>query len=200
VTDWVMIDSSDVFNDYVILHEYSHYLEEQISGFPAVPSLHDGCFARDVFGGTINSAEHAWMEGFDDYFAMMLASLQPPGRLTVTPGRRGSSYEHALLLLAGDAELEGQAIEERRLYYLGITRSEIRFSSRSGARLLLIGGQPFPESILMWWNFVARTPEEIIEARTAWEERQWFGEVKAYQGLPLSAPPLVKLARPNPAS
>jgi quercetin 2,3-dioxygenase len=69
-----------------------------------------------------------------------------------------------------------------------------------GARLLLIGGPPFPESILIWWNFVARTPDEIAEARTAWEERRGFGEVKAYQGPRLSAPPLVPLARPNPAS
>jgi hypothetical protein len=89
VNDAVMIDSSDVFNDYVILHEYTHYLEDRISGFAAVPSVHDGCFARDVFGGTINSAEHAWMEGFADYFAMMVASLQPPGRLTFTAGRSG---------------------------------------------------------------------------------------------------------------
>jgi quercetin 2,3-dioxygenase len=52
----------------------------------------------------------------------------------------------------------------------------------------------------MWWNFVARTPEEIEEARTAWEDRHGFGEVKAYQGPRLSAPPLAKLAPPNPAS
>jgi redox-sensitive bicupin YhaK (pirin superfamily) len=111
-----------------------------------------------------------------------------------------SSHEHALLLLAGDAEIEGQALDDKTLYYLGTDRSEIRLASRAGARLLLIGGLPFTETILMWWNFVARTPEEIVEARTAWEDRQRFGEVKAYQGPRLSAPPLAKLSRPNPAS
>jgi len=110
------------------------------------------------------------------------------------------AHEHALLLLAGDAEIEGQSLDDRNFYYLGTTRSEIGLSSRGGARLLLIGGQPFPESILMWWNFVARTPEGIVVARTAWEQRQGFGEVLAYQGPRLSAPPLVRLARPNPAS
>lgn len=109
-------------------------------------------------------------------------------------------HEHALLLLTGDAELEGQSLSDSNLYYLGTDRSEIELGSRSGARLLLIGGKPFSESILMWWNFVARTPEEIIEARTDWEERQRFGEVAAYKGNRLSAPPLIKLARPNPAS
>jgi quercetin 2,3-dioxygenase len=111
-----------------------------------------------------------------------------------------SPHEHALLLLSGDAEIEGQTLDERSLYYLGTGRSEVAFNSHDGARLLLIGGLPFTETILMWWNFVARTPEEIVEARASWEERQRFGEVKAYQGPRLSAPPLAKLARPNPAS
>jgi quercetin 2,3-dioxygenase len=110
------------------------------------------------------------------------------------------AHEHALLLLAGDAEIEGQPVEERNLYYLGTNRAELGFSSRSGARLLLIGGKPFSESILMWWNFVARAPEEITEARTNWEQGEGFGEVKAYHGQRLHAPPLVQLARPNPAS
>jgi hypothetical protein len=52
----------------------------------------------------------------------------------------------------------------------------------------------------MWWNIVAQTPDEIAEDRTAWEKRRGFGEVKAYQGPRLSAPSLVPLARPNPAS
>ncbi len=111
-----------------------------------------------------------------------------------------SSYEHALLCLSGDAEVEGQRLDRRNLYYLGTGRSEIHFKSRKGARLLLIGGPPFLEAILMWWNFVARTPEEIAEARTAWAQREHFGEVKAYDGPRLDAPPLMRLARPNPAS
>jgi len=52
----------------------------------------------------------------------------------------------------------------------------------------------------MWWNFVARTPEEIAQARTDWEERRRFGEVVAYAGPRLAAPDLARLARPNPIS
>lgn len=147
-------------------------------------------FAGSVAGTTSPAAHYSDLVGAD---------------LTVHPGEElvlplDATYEHALLLLAGAVELEGQFLAERNLYYLGIMRSELSLSSRSGARLLLIGGQPFAESILMWWNFVARTPEEIVAARTAWEERQVFGEVLAYQGARLSAPALVQLARPNPAS
>ncbi len=72
--------------------------------------------------------------------------------------------------------------------------------SRDGGHVLLIGGPPFPEKILMWWNFVARTSEEIAQARSDWQSHQRFGEVKAYRGPRLDAPPLKRFAPPNPAS
>lgn len=109
-------------------------------------------------------------------------------------------YEYAVLVLAGDSVVNGESLEERVLYYLGSRRSEVTFSSREGGRLLLIGGPPFPEAIVMWWNFVARTPDEIVKARTDWEEQRAFGEVPAYDGPRLPAPTLARLARPNPLS
>ena len=86
------------------------------------------------------------------------------------------------------------------LYYLGTDRDTICVSSDHGARVLLVGGQPFAESILMWWNFVARTPEEIAEAREDWESHRRFGDVLAYNGPRLAAPRLTQLARPTPVS
>jgi redox-sensitive bicupin YhaK (pirin superfamily) len=109
-------------------------------------------------------------------------------------------FEYAVLVLKGECRLDGQSLRERVLYYLGVQRGEVSFASQSGARLLLIGGPPFPEAILMWWNFVARTPEEISEARADWERGLRFGPVTAYRGPRLAAPELVRLARPNPVS
>ena len=110
------------------------------------------------------------------------------------------AFEHAVLTLDGDACVDDEPLEDRTLYYLGTTRTEVRVSSRRGGRLLLVGGPPFPETILMWWNFVARTPEEIAEARTDWEARRRFGDVPAYNGPRLAAPELMRLARPEPVS
>jgi len=109
-------------------------------------------------------------------------------------------FEYAVLVLSGECALDGQPLQERVLYYLGVQRADASFASHSGARLLLIGGPPFPDTILMWWNFVARTPEEIRDARDDWENGRRFGDVKAYRGQRLHAPELVRLARPNPVS
>ena len=147
-------------------------------------------------------------------FAGSLAGGTSPGRfatslvgadIEVHPGHATEfatdpSFEHALLVLSGDADLEGQRLVPRHLYYLGTQRSSLVLRSEAGGRLLLIGGPPFPEPILMWWNFVARTPDEIAAARADWEAHRRFGDVTAYQGPRLDAPALARFARPNAVS
>lgn len=89
--DTLVIESSLVFDDLTVLHEYAHFLEEQISSFAWIPANHNGCETRDAFGNLINSAEHAWMEGFADYYAQAVTRSLPPGtfdepRRSGTPG------------------------------------------------------------------------------------------------------------------
>ncbi|MEO8359726.1 MAG: pirin family protein [Vicinamibacteria bacterium] len=120
------------------------------------------------------------------------------GESTTLPLRK--DFEHGLLLLSGDCAFEGQPLAENVLYYLGAGRSEGRLKTAQGARLLLVGGVPFPETILMWWNFVARTPDEIRDARTDWETRQRFGEIPSFHGTRIPSPELMRLAAPHPAS
>jgi hypothetical protein len=63
---------------------------------------------------------------------------------------------------------------------------------------VLIGGEPFGERILMWWNFVGRTHEEVVRARAQWQASidgdlvgvDRFGRVTGYDGAPLPAPEL----------
>jgi redox-sensitive bicupin YhaK (pirin superfamily) len=148
-----------------------------------------------VFAGTMQS-EPSPAAYFSDILG---ADLQiDPGSTLMLPLQ--PAFEHALLVLEGDATLADQALEDRVLYYTGSARSELSVSSRAGCRVLLIGGPPFPETILMWWNFVARTHEEIARARADWEAGQRFGNVRAYKGPRLNAPSLVRFARANPIS
>jgi quercetin 2,3-dioxygenase len=100
------------------------------------------------------------------------------------------AFEHTIVILEGDAAFEKQSLPRDTLHYLGIGRDGLSLSSREGARVMLLGGPPFAETILMWWNFVARTAQEIEDAREDWEQHRRFGEVTAYRGFRLTAPPL----------
>jgi redox-sensitive bicupin YhaK (pirin superfamily) len=160
-----------------------------------VPFFESPAGIVQVFAGTLDGATSP----APCYSDLLGADLQVhPGHTLVVP--LDPAYEYAVLVMNGDCALGNQPLGERVLYYLGTTRSEAGFSSREGGRLLLIGGLPFPETILMWWNFVARTPEEITQARADWEGRRRFGEVAAYNGPRLNAPSLTRFARPNPVS
>jgi redox-sensitive bicupin YhaK (pirin superfamily) len=111
-----------------------------------------------------------------------------------------SRFEHALLVLDGEASMEGESLTPDVLYYLGTSRSSLALRPRNRARVLLLGGAPFGERILMWWNFVARAHEEIERARNDWQQGTAFGEVKGYAGRRYEAPPLGGRAVAEPAS
>jgi quercetin 2,3-dioxygenase len=99
------------------------------------------------------------------------------------------TFEHALFLIEGTVALGGRPLDPSTLYYLGTGRDGVTMTARTGSRLTLLGGEPFGERILMWWNFVARTPEEIADARNDWEQGNRFGSA-AYAGERIPAPPL----------
>ena len=66
----------------------------------------------------------------------------------------------------------------------------MQLSSKNGARILLLGGAPFGETIVMWWNFVARTDEEIAAAAGDWLSGRRFGRIRGDTAPPMPIPPL----------
>jgi redox-sensitive bicupin YhaK (pirin superfamily) len=99
-------------------------------------------------------------------------------------------FEYAVLVLDGTVDVDSQALAAGPLLYLGSGRSELPIAAASSARLLLIGGEPFEEELVMWWNFVGRSHEEIVQARLDWAEGARFGTVGGFDGAPLPAPEL----------
>ncbi|MBX7445286.1 MULTISPECIES: pirin family protein [unclassified Arthrobacter] len=78
-------------------------------------------------------------------------------------------FEHGILVLDGGLAVDGQDLPAGPLGYLGTGRSELPIQALPGTRFLLIGGEPFGEELLMWWNFVGRTHDEVEQARDEWE-------------------------------
>jgi redox-sensitive bicupin YhaK (pirin superfamily) len=78
------------------------------------------------------------------------------------------TFEHAVMVLEGALSLGGVQVKPGSLAYLGTDRDELALRTDEPTTALLLGGEPFPEPVLMWWNFVARTRDEMAEARTDW--------------------------------
>jgi redox-sensitive bicupin YhaK (pirin superfamily) len=98
-------------------------------------------------------------------------------------------YEHAVLVTSGAVEAGGVALGPGAMLYLGTARRDLRLVAEGAARVLLLGGEPFAERIVMWWNFVGRTDAEIVAARREWMAGERFGSV-AGAGDRLAAPEL----------
>ncbi|WP_431682797.1 pirin family protein [Kitasatospora sp. KL5] len=106
-------------------------------------------------------------------------------RLPVEPG-----FEYAVLTMAGQTEVDGVRLDPGSMLYLGTDRRELPLRAVTDGSLLLLGGEPFEERLVMWWNFIGRSGEEITQAREDWEKGARFGEVHGYAGARLHAPQL----------
>ncbi|HSO68950.1 MAG TPA: pirin family protein [Arachnia sp.] len=104
-------------------------------------------------------------------------------------------FEHGVLVDIGAVEVDGVLIEKDAMGVrdAGLNHLRLRNPTDRDARLMLLGGEPFEEGIVMWWNFIGRSHEEIVELREAWQAGDdRFGGVRGYRGSTqrLEAPPL----------
>ncbi|MGP5257093.1 pirin-like C-terminal cupin domain-containing protein, partial [Glutamicibacter ardleyensis] len=124
-----------------------------------------------------------------------------------------ANHEHGLLIDQGQATLNGNQLEHRELGFVraGCTILRIKAGDEP-LRALLIGGEPLGEDILMWWNFVGRTHEEVLAFRAQYQaeigaepgdaSEDRFGPFPANTPAALPAPalPTVRLRpRVNPS-
>ncbi|MCI3934515.1 pirin family protein [Streptomyces sp. AN091965] len=101
-----------------------------------------------------------------------------------------TDFEYAVLSMSGEAHVDGVPLLPGSMLYLGCGRTELPVRATSDTSLMLLGGEPFEEELIMWWNFIGRTQSDIEQARTDWMTGTRFGEVKGYDGGPLPAPEL----------
>ncbi|HTU72663.1 MAG TPA: pirin family protein [Trebonia sp.] len=183
---WVALPDSDRNG----ARDFQHY---------APPAVGLGDATARVFLGTL-AGQRSPVATFTELVGAEI-TLEPQARLRlpVDPG-----YEHGVLVDAGPVSLCGARLEPTELGYLppGSATMELASLSSDRARILLLGGVPFEEDIVMWWNFVGRSHEEILAFRAAWEgELDQFGTVEGYAGTPRRLPaPVLPNVRLRPRS
>lgn len=105
-------------------------------------------------------------------------------------------FEHAVLAVDGDVRVDGAVVDRHRLAFLGTGRSSLALAADQDTTVMLLGGEPFDEEIVMWWNFIGRSHAEIVEQRAAWNGTgvehvpARFGAVADFPEPRLLAPPL----------
>ncbi|GAA5137765.1 pirin family protein [Pseudonocardia adelaidensis] len=123
-----------------------------------------------------------------------------PGTTVTLPVDR--SHEHGVLVDTGPVLLAATELARSDLGYLGAGATELELTNPGAgpARVLLLGGAPFDEDIVMWWNFLGRSHDEIVAFREAWERgSDRFGRVAGYAGTPQRLPaPALPNARITP--
>lgn len=106
--------------------------------------------------------------------------------LSLNPG-----FEYGILPLEGAMRIGAERFASDEFAYLGEGAGAVRLELAAGSRILLLGGEPFGEPILMWWNFVGFSKEAIASAQREWEaDGPRFGRVAGHAGRRLAAPPL----------
>jgi redox-sensitive bicupin YhaK (pirin superfamily) len=129
--------------------------------------------------------------------------------LTLAPGTQldldvNPAFEHGVLVDTGPVTLAGTELARAELGYVGVgaDRLDINNPNEKPSRVILLGGPPLGEELVMWWNFVGRSHEDIVLFRDEWQrESDRFGRIDGYPGRRLPAPPLPGgrlRPRPNP--
>ncbi|WP_156686277.1 pirin family protein [Mycobacterium sp. Marseille-P9652] len=174
---WVALPDSDRDT----MRDFAHYV-------PPMTAL-PGAVARVFLGGLAGSRSPVLT------FTPLLGAqidLDPHARLDL---KVDPAFEHGVLCDIGPVELDGTVLTVAELGHWdpGNDTLHLRNLGDAPARVLLLGGPPFTEELVMWWNFVGRSHDEIVGYRQMWEDGdERFGSVSGYQGSVsrLPAPPL----------
>ncbi len=134
---------------------------------PAAARFADPAFAQYV-PGVVRA------EGFEArvFLGTLLGSTSPVGghsplagaEMTIDPGRAARvrvdvAFEYGILVDSGVVTVDGTEVATGSLAYVTVGREmiELRAPGEERARVLIVGGTPLGERIVMWWNFVGRT-------------------------------------------
>ncbi|MDT0183648.1 pirin family protein [Microbacterium sp. ARD31] len=150
---------------WIALPDESRHVEPRFEHFVPEPVRGPGWEARVFIGSLLGASSpvvtHTPLLGAE----LMLA----PGRTLEVDV--DETFEHGVLLDVGAIDVDGQELAPSDLCHVPDGRSTITVTAHEEARLLLLGGPPFGEPIVMWWNFIGRSHDEIAGYRQEWQEQ-----------------------------
>jgi len=178
---WVALPDADRFVD----PGFAHHAPTPLAG--------DGWTARVFLGSLLGDTSPV-----PTYTPLLGAELLLDAGATLEV-EADETFEHGVLVDAGVLSVEGVETKKDDLAYVPPGRSTLTLTAYAEpVRLLLLGGPPFGERIVMWWNIVARSHEEVVAWRADWQRQitdaglvdGFFGIPVGDERPPIPAPPL----------
>ncbi|CAI9399768.1 pirin family protein [Nocardioides sp. T2.26MG-1] len=178
---WVALPDSDRFTD----PGFAHHAPAPVTG--------EGYAARVFLGSLLGETSPV-----PTYTPLLGAELLlEPGAEVILDV--DATFEHGVLVDTGVLSVAGVETKQHDLAYVPPGSATLKLAAYDEpVRLLLLGGPPFGESIVMWWNIVARTHEEVVAWRADWQAQITddglvdgrFGVPVDDRRPPIPAPPL----------
>jgi redox-sensitive bicupin YhaK (pirin superfamily) len=166
------------YDDRNVAPAFDHY--------PDLPQWTDQGATFTLLAGEMNG-ERAPARIYSDLLGVDLACTE---RVTLTLPLR-PDWEYGFLPLQGGVDIDAETFGPNELAFLAPGADCITVTLAPGSRILLVGGAPFGQEIVMWWNFVGHSKQEVADAQREWEAASpRFGTVNGFDGPRLVAPPL----------
>jgi redox-sensitive bicupin YhaK (pirin superfamily) len=103
--------------------------------------------------------------------------------------------QQAIYLVEGELELDGAPLPPRQMAVLA-PGAPVALAARSGARLVLGGGDALDAPRHMWWNFVSSRKERIDQAAEDWKAGRFPPVPGETEFIPLPDRPAAKVDYP----
>jgi redox-sensitive bicupin YhaK (pirin superfamily) len=122
-----------------------------------------------VFIGSLAGDHGAVTAGTTTFTPLLGAEILAPAGSKITIPV-DPTFEHGILVDTGTVEVAGEVATKDQLAYVEPGHNSITLTiGDEPARLVLLGGTPFEEELVMWWNFIGRSHEEIVTMREQWQ-------------------------------
>ena len=145
-----------------------------------LPTVEDSGATATVIMGELWGAKAPTTIYADTIYAEI--ALTPGGMIPID----AHTEERAVMLVGGDATLDGESLQPYELYVLK-PGTNMMLGSKDGARAMLLGGEAFSTRRYVWWNFVSSDRDRIEQAKEDWQAGRFAkvpGDEEEYIPLP----------------
>jgi redox-sensitive bicupin YhaK (pirin superfamily) len=148
---------------WLALPDESRHIAPTFEHFVAEPVSGEGWEARVFLGSLLGSSSPV-----RTFSPLLGAELRLRAGTTLRVPV-DAAYELGILLDSGSLTVGDEALKAHELGFLEPGREEIELVAAEDVLLLLLGGPPFGEQIVMWWNFIGRDHDEVAGYRAQWQ-------------------------------